>query len=96
MSSLEVNPQALGEIANGLYSMGPTMQKMQSTGDIAAGSLGGNDIESAVTGFSHTWNYGAGQLAKHVENLAENLGKAAQAYAKAEQHIIDGAQTTKT
>lgn len=91
MTEFSVDPQSLANFANALSALGPVMEQMKSAGKQDKGRLGGSEIEGAVSSFADTWKYGAGQLEKHVKNLAHNVSTAATNYSTTENRVATAA-----
>lgn len=63
---------------------------MQAMHDVASGFegvLGGRALEGEIEHFCDNWHYGIGLLEQHMQNVVENLGKAATTYSHSEHCV---------
>lgn len=89
MSTFTVDPASLLALGGTLGGLCAQMQAMEHVSCTYQGLLGGSSLEGEVEHFCSDWQYGVGLLEQHMENVVQNLYKAAATYTASDQHVAD-------
>jgi uncharacterized protein YukE len=87
MATFTVDPASLRGLAGTLAGLCGQMQAMPDVASGFEGVLGGRALEGEIEHFCSNWHYGIGLLEKHMQNVVENLGKAAATYSSSDQRV---------
>jgi hypothetical protein len=89
MATFTVDTGSLQALAGTLGGLCGQMEAMQDVSGGYQGLLGGRALEGEVESFCSDWHYGIGLLEQHMQDIVENLGRAAATYATSERQIAD-------
>jgi hypothetical protein len=87
MATFTVDPASLQALAGTLGGLCGEMEAMHDVASGFQGVLGGRALEGEIEHFCDNWHYGIGLLEQHMQNVVENLGKAAATYSRSEHCV---------
>jgi len=87
VATFTVDPASLQALAATLGGLCGQMEAMHDVASGFQGVLGGRALEGEIEHFCDNWHYGIGLLQQHMENVVQNLGKAAATYSRSEHCV---------
>ena len=94
MTRFEVEPDVLGDVAQGLLDSVEVARQVMDHGDslkALAADAGDETAKNAIEHFIGEWSYGCGCLIEDAEQMADRLRQTSAAYLETETSITEAA-----
>jgi hypothetical protein len=94
MTRFEVDPDVLGDVAQGLLDSVEVARQVKDHGDSLksmASDTGDDTAKGAIEHFIGEWSYGCGCLIEDAEQMADRLHQTSAAYLETETSITEAA-----